>query len=408
MTLVVSLFVLGCQSTGLRKHPKTDLQEKYPTLKSHYEQMLFEQREYDRLHHALTVSRLLGQVTEEMKSQPIERILPFLRHDEWEIRYSAARAIIGNKDTLREDVREALAQTADADKNIYSLPEIIQAIGYTKAKQATPVLSDIMVRNKNSHIRYAAVEALYWLRDANAVPALLEAMKDPDTQVSLRSIYVLAHINDPRALPRIRQVAVDGSGEMQIQAVQALGIMRDCGSGQSLLSLLQTREQRLLEYVVWSLGQIAYEQSVPALISLMAHDNDKIRKTSYQALLDIANLEVLTYFIEEYRSEPADRQAVDAIGVVYGKRRDDFVDQKDKLTDKGLSMLASYLSYALAPAYRKVFTSVIMPTHIKSIRIVKGAYFVLAVFEHGHLEFLVDRDQDGKFVHARVIGSGIE
>jgi HEAT repeat protein len=401
---------VGDQGRVIALATSRDLSQQGIALKSHYEQMLFEQREYDRLHNAATVAGLLSRMTGEMKSEPIERILPFLAHGEWQIRGCAARAIIGNKGALREDVREALAKAAAADKNIYSLPDILQAIGYTKAKQATPVLSEIMVHNENSHIRYAAVEALYWVRDAKAVPSLLEAMRDADPKVALRSIYVLARINDARALPQIREVALHGKGDMQVQAVQSLGIMRDTASCQSLLPLLETKDERLLEYVVWSLGRMSCEKAVRALISLTAHDNNKIRKTSYQALLDIANLEVLTYFIDRYGSKPGDRPAVDAISVVYHKRENAFVNQRDKLTSKDLSTLASYLSDALPPEHKKIFTRVIKAADIKSVRIIKDAYFVLAVFEHSHshLEFLVLRNDNGDFVHAKIIGSGME
>jgi HEAT repeat protein len=347
-------------------------------------------------------------MTNDMKSLHPPKILPCLSHNEWEIRAAAARAIIGNKRAIRQDVRDTLARALAIDDNIYSLPEIIRAAGYTKAAQATNQLSKIMIHNKNRHIRYAAVEAQYWIRDPNAVPALIQTTQDPAENVALRSVYVLANINDPGALPKIREIAFHGKSDMQIQAVQALGMMRDTASGKKLLSLLDTQDQRLLHYTVWSLGQIAFNNAVPRLIPLLSHKSEKIRQTSYQALLAIADLRVLTYFIEKYRSQPDDPLALNAISAVYRKTKDDLPEQKDKFTTKELSVLASYLSNALPPEYRKVYPSTIITTNIKSIRVLKGAHFILTAFEHSNLEFLVLRNPAGSFTHARVIAASME
>lgn len=403
-SVVVGLFVSGAVCSVL----SADQDAAKPHLVEHCQRMLEEQRAYDKTHHAHTVARVLQQMTNEMKSHPIQDVLLLLKHPEWEVRYSAARALIGNREARTDTVRSALADAVSVDTNQYSLPEIIQAAYYTHAKEATPALSRLMVSNQHAHVRRAAVEAQYWIRDPRSVPSLLRATHDSDSQVALRAIYVLATIGDRSALPRIRNIAFHGKADMQVQAVQALGIMCDRYSAEQLLGFLKVDDERLLQYSIWSLGQMLYAEAVQNLIPFMNHVNKDVQDAAYGSLLTIANLDVLKYFIGRYRRHLDDQRTFEALVVVYHKQVENLPDKRSDLTRGDLSKLAHFLSASLPRDSRKIHVEKIESRHIQSVREFCGAEFVLAMFERTHVEFIVLRDENGNLASAKIIGVAIQ
>lgn len=292
-----------------------------PSLTKRCEQMLSQQREYDKSHKALTVAGVLESMPKEMRNHSLKEILPLLQHKEWEIRSAAARAIIGNKEARRPDVRAALARALASDENQYSLPVIIQAACYTRASEATPAICEIMLKSRHAHVRYAAVESQYWLKDPKSVPALVRATEDKDSKVACRAVWVLGRIGDPKGLPRIRTIAFNRKGDMQLLAVQVLGIMGDSHSSRSLLEMLDKADERLAILIIISLGNMKCEDAVPRLVRLGSHKNPKIAAASHEALSKIVDLKALTRFLDRWKLEPTVRSFLVAVSHDRGLRR---------------------------------------------------------------------------------------
>ena len=284
-----------------------------PSLTKRCEQMLSQQREYDKSHEAGTVAAVLESMAKEMKDHSLEEILPLLQHKEWEIRTAAARAIIGNEKARRPDVRAALARAVASDENMYSLPEVIQAAYYARASEATPALCKIMLKSPHAHVRHAAVEAQYWIADPKSVPALLHATEDKDSKVARRAVWVLGRIGDLKALPGIRAIAFNREGDMQLLAVQVLGIMGDSHSSARLLEMLDTADERLTIRIIISLGNMKCEEAVPRLVRLASHKNPEIAAGGHEALSEIVDLKALTRFLERWKLNPTTRSFLVAV-----------------------------------------------------------------------------------------------
>jgi HEAT repeat protein len=372
------------------------------------EHLLEEQREYDRTKHALTVAGVLQDMTKEMKNAPVTDVLPLLEHTEWELRYAAARALIGNREARTDAVRLALARALAADTNQYSLPDIIQAAYYTGATNATPTLCSIAVSNQFAHVRYAAVEAQYWLRDPRALNALLFATHDSATNVALRAVHVLAIIGDRTALPRLRALAFQSKGDMQIQSVQALGMMRDEQSGEQLRALLKTDNERLLQCAIWSLGQVRNGKAVPELITFLSYGHTKIQDAAFQALLEIGDAAVFDYFIARFKETPDAKLSLRAITSLYPRHMADRANRRSELKPQEIGELAELLTASLRDAEQKMHGDRVNPDHIKTVREYNGLSFISVTFADSGLEAIVLRDENGKAASAKIVGGWVE
>ena len=377
-------------------------------LVEHYETMLAEQREYDRTRRAGTVARVLARMAEHMRAQPVMSVAPFLHHSEWEIRLSAARALIGRPEARQHGVRLALARAVRTDRNQYSLREMLQAIAYTKAKEATGVLSDIMVNHEDSEIRRAAADAQYWIRDPRAVPSLLEVTKDKDGDVVNRAVWVLAHIGDASALPRIRELAFGGKSVAQLQAVQALGIMQDSESGGALTQLLGTGDERLLLTTTEALGRIGYDGAVSALARLLDHDNQRVAESAFVALRSIGNRDVLELFLQRYVANPEDKSLFRGIASAYGKCREGLEDVTQTMPDAERTQLAQHVSTVLARSEAEELREEVRPHHLREIRRFGEWHFVTVDFGRHGVMLLVRRERQRNWTSLHLLGGWTE
>lgn len=373
-----------------------------------YETMLAEQREYDRTHHAGTVARVLARMEEHMRTQPVMSVAPFLHHSEWEIRLSAARALIGRPEARQDGVRLALARAVRTDGNQYSLREILQAIAYTKAGQATRDLSDLMVHHEDSEIRRAAVDAQYSIRAPEAVPGLLEATRDTDQDVANRAVYVLAHIGDARALPRIRTLAFGSGPRAQLFAIQALGIMRDRESGDELTRLLRQRDEELIVTTISALGRIGHDGAVSTLARFLDHENRKVAESAFVALCSIGNRDVLELFLQRHVGNPEDESLLGAIASAYDKCREGLEDIAQTMPAAERTRLAQHVSTVLARSEAVELRKEVRPHHLREIRRFGEWHFVTVDFGRHGVMLLVRRERQRNWTSSRLLGGWTE
>ena len=127
---------------------------------------------------------------------PVAPLLPLLEHESPRVREGAAYALRLMKNG--KQCSAALLAAAQREKDVSTLRQLVQGLGAVRDAAATPLLSDLMTEHPSPHVRYAAVEAEYWICDTNAVPALIQATEDTAENIAVRGLYVLGHIGDSR------------------------------------------------------------------------------------------------------------------------------------------------------------------------------------------------------------------
>lgn len=329
---------------------------------------------------------------------PVAPLLPLLNHQSPQVRWGAAYTL-----RLMQNRKQCSAEmlaAARKEQNAFALTEMVQGLGAIMGAAATPLLSELMVNHDSAAVRYAAVEAEYWIRDTNAVPALVQATGDATDKVSVRALGVLGQIGDRRAVTRLVEVARQDDRNKRLSAVQALGMIGAVEAAPLLRSFLQSQDVTLLEQVIWSLGRAHDGPTVTSLLPLLKHDERTIAEETRLSLVEIGSDEVLAHFIGCYKKDSDDVLALGIIRSLYG--------HGDRAVGEPLKDLAEVQRATLAKHLSSVSEKEVKPSDIKSIRCACGALFVQVVFEGSGVDFIVIQEHDGTFRAGKVIQSWIE
>jgi len=108
---------------------------------------------------------------------------------------------------------------------------------------------------------------------ADAIPALIETMKDDDWAVRKMSIMALGELNVEKEIPTIIEfLKNDIESEVRVGAAEALGDMKAEQAVPHLIKALDDTNDMVCHVTLWSLGNIGKKAvaAVPKLIELLA------------------------------------------------------------------------------------------------------------------------------------------
>jgi len=105
---------------------------------------------------------------------------------------TAGMALCRAESTVREHIRD-LRSSVPAVRR-----QAAVALGRVGGKAAVPALVEAL-GDPEAQVRREAAKALGHIKDARAVPKVLAALRDPDANVRLYAAYALGEIKDPKA-----------------------------------------------------------------------------------------------------------------------------------------------------------------------------------------------------------------
>lgn len=121
------------------------------------------------------------------------------------------------------------------------------------------------LRSHDVTVRSDAAHHLGKLGDERAVPALAEALADPDEYVRKSAVAALRRIGGTSTMEALRTALGDRSEQVVLQAVNGLRDMRDKGAVEPLIRVLARRERSLQLASTEALVRIGGD-AVPALL----------------------------------------------------------------------------------------------------------------------------------------------
>lgn len=132
-------------------------------------------------------------------------------------------------------------------------------LGMMRAQDAVLPLADILANHKHFHVREMAVWSLAEIGDAQAVPALVQALEDKNKQVRQNTAWALGHIGGPDGVDALIARIQDDREKRPIMqnAAWALGKIGDDKALPSLIEALSNPDVGMVAY--WSLKQITGE-----------------------------------------------------------------------------------------------------------------------------------------------------
>ncbi|MCL6534415.1 MAG: HEAT repeat domain-containing protein, partial [Armatimonadetes bacterium] len=148
--------------------------------------------------------------------------------------------------------------------------------------QAVPYLIQAL-RDEHSGIREAACEALGQIGDARAIPALIQKLGDEYAGVRAGVCRALGRIGDVQAVPALIQKLRDGKWQVREAACEALGQIGDARAVPALIQALGDKHSGVRQAACEALAKIGDARAVPAL-SVWAAVGDKAAREALQSL----------------------------------------------------------------------------------------------------------------------------
>lgn len=140
-------------------------------------------------------------------------------------------------------------------------------------------------------VRYTAANKLGKLGDESAIDPLIDAMDDEDEKVRDNVIFALGELRALKSSHRlIRLVKSDKSDRIRKSAAKALGLMKAADALDALIGALKDTDFRVRKSAARSLGKIEDIKALPALREALKDPNYTVTKYVEDAIERLSGL----------------------------------------------------------------------------------------------------------------------
>ncbi len=177
---------------------------------------------------------------------------------------------------------------------------IIDAFIKLNSKEATPVLIKIALHDDSGEVRFAAVEALRFIGDENAAPALVQLLGDPVKRVCYEAASALGDLGRKEAIPTLlemlREFSSGGLCEGKYKELKCYGTSMRLGkigkeAVPELEKLIKDPYVVLRRFAADALGRIGGEEARPALLKALKDPDEKVRFWAIRNMFNSRNEE---------------------------------------------------------------------------------------------------------------------
>ena len=189
----------------------------------------------------------LGQIEDK---SAVPALVQALKSDDQDVRKQAVWAL-GQIES--DDAVDALAaMRGDADPEVRS--EVAWALGQIEDKSALPALSAMLKEDKVPEVRAKAAWALGQIEANPAPQALVDALKDPDSEVRATAAWALSQTEDPATVGALRAALKDSDTQVRQQVLHALMQMGDEIGAEVLADMLKDPDPEVRRAAAAALG----------------------------------------------------------------------------------------------------------------------------------------------------------
>ncbi|MFH1227248.1 MAG: HEAT repeat domain-containing protein [Planctomycetota bacterium] len=202
-----------------------------------------------------------------------------------------------------------------------------ESLGNLGAKEAIPAL--ILLKNKyngNSEEEqlssfFAAPEALSKLCTKEAIPELINFLKDKDSEVRRYVTDVLSKLGAKESIPELIKLLNDEDAKVREEAVWSLGQLGAKEAVPELMKLLKDKNADVRGYAAASMGYLSVKEAIPILIGFLKDENWRVRGFAAQALGKLGVKEIIPELIKLLSDQDEDVRwyATDALGKLGAK-----------------------------------------------------------------------------------------
>ncbi len=255
------------------------------------------------------VAKVLGYIED---ARAVEPLLNILNDPNDRVRHHASKALINIAKTNSDDkVPDQIAQAM-----IEQLTHEMVAVRYRAAgllsmlclenmqdaaRQAVPALLEAL-SDDNTAVRREAISALGLIGDKQAIPALINLMRDQEVELGPSAAISLSRIGSA-AVPELTALLQNEPEPIRYLAVEALGLIGRAALP-SLFAATEDESHYVRNQAAIALGLLGEKNPdlviriTPYLIDLLSDDNDFVRHNACQLLIEIRNPELIDQLVE--------------------------------------------------------------------------------------------------------------
>lgn len=205
---------------------------------------------------------------------------------------SANEDIVEPDTPLRPEIVDALSTLVQSGSSMDSRANAARALGILRASKALPALLDSL-KSKDSRLMFESLIAIQKIRDRSAGDRVGFLIRDLDERVQLAAIETAGVLTAKEAVPHLMRVLEDPRNKkVRRAAVTALARIGDPGSRQSLLSLVEDKDDEVRASALEGLGRIGNPQDRATLDKVWGGEQKStVRLATAFALVRAGNLD---------------------------------------------------------------------------------------------------------------------
>ena len=190
---------------------------------------------------------------------------------------AAALAAIG-----KPAVRSLIGAVKDTRYRFHAL----SALGQIKDREAVPTLIEAL-KDDDPNVREKVATVLGEMPDPRALDSLLRASLDENPDVAYSALDALGNIRDSRAEAKVISAAVDGTGSMRLRAIRIIGRKRISQGVEACIRALHDTSPAIQLEAAWSLRSLRDTRAVEPLIDALSEQGESIRNVYSGTLRDL-------------------------------------------------------------------------------------------------------------------------
>ena len=193
----------------------------------------------------------------------------------------------------------------------------LQLVREVNAPGATEMLAS-MLPNVDPPVQAALIEGLSQRGDVAAVGAIALLVKSGAPEVRLAAINALGILGDASLVPLLGVSAASGTGEEQKAARLALVDLRRGDPTEALLRLLPAAKPEVQAEFARALGDRGDKAAVPRLVELARQGSDSAGKAALHALallIDDSQVGMMVQLVVDAKTEAARADAAEALNI---------------------------------------------------------------------------------------------
>ncbi len=245
----------------------------------------------------LAAAVALGQMGNE---QGINFLIDQLKSSDEKVRAAAVEALR----TIGKPATRLLIEAAQSKDSLQRWGAVA-ALGETGDPKAVPILLKAL-RDEDENVRAVAAASLGKLRYARAARQLVQALADKSERVQAHAEWALENIGE-RAIPAI----VDGAKRTatKLRTFRLLGRLKAREAVPLLIEGLKDRKPEIRSMAAWALGEIGDRRAIAALERTLEDKAPEVRREAVVALGKLGAEEILKTHLTSERN-PIVRTAI--------------------------------------------------------------------------------------------------